>query len=96
MANLSRDDVLKLARLARLRLSQEEVEQFQKEISSILGYVEKLQSADVTGLEPTVQVSGQKNVMREDVIKSYKATPQDLLAVAPAVEDNHIKVKRVL
>jgi aspartyl-tRNA(Asn)/glutamyl-tRNA(Gln) amidotransferase subunit C len=46
MAKLSREDVLKLARLARLHLSEQEVEKFQEEISTILGYVEQLQNVD--------------------------------------------------
>ncbi len=66
MADLSRDDVLKLARLARLELTDEEVKKFQVELTSILQYVEQIQKADVRGLEPTTQVTGLKNVMRED------------------------------
>ncbi|HUP26287.1 MAG TPA: Asp-tRNA(Asn)/Glu-tRNA(Gln) amidotransferase subunit GatC [Candidatus Limnocylindrales bacterium] len=96
MAKLSRDDVLKLARLARLDLTDEEVEQFAAEISSILGYVEQLQSVDVTGVEPTYQVSGLANVMRPDVEIDYGVSPADLLKNAPATERGHIKVKRML
>lgn len=96
MAKLTRDDVLKLARLARLHLSDEEVAQFQKEISNILGFVEQLQTVDLTGIEPTYQVTGLKDVMRPDVIKDYGITPEALLKNAPATEDGHIKVKRML
>jgi aspartyl-tRNA(Asn)/glutamyl-tRNA(Gln) amidotransferase subunit C len=96
MADLKRDDILKLARLARLHLSDEEVEQFRSEISSILGYVEQLQKVDTKGLEPTYQVTGLKNVMRPDEVKDYGATPQELLKNAPATEKGHFKVKRIL
>ena len=96
MANLSTDDVLKLAALARLDLSEEEIVHFQKEINEILGYVEKLQSVDVEGLEPTVQVTGLQNVTREDVVKPYEASPQELLNTAPERQGTSIKVKRVL
>lgn len=68
MAKLSQDDVLKLARLARLELSDEEVQQFQNEFNAILGYVEQLQKVDISGLEPTSQVTGLKDVMRQDEI----------------------------
>ncbi len=96
MAKLSRDDVLKLARLARLRLSDEEIEQFRTEISAILGYVEQLQKADLKGVEPTYQVTGLKNVTRPDEEIAYGASPKQLLKNLPALEDGHIKVKRML
>lgn len=96
MAKLSREDVLKLARLSRLQLSDEEIAEFQKEISSILGYVEQLQEVDLKGIGPTNQVTGLKDVTRPDVVKDYGYKPDDLLDNAPAHEKNHIKTKRIL
>jgi aspartyl-tRNA(Asn)/glutamyl-tRNA(Gln) amidotransferase subunit C len=96
MANLSKDDVLHLAKLARLHLTDEEIEQFQGEISAILGYVEQLQNVDLGGLEPTYQVTGLTNVMRPDQEIDYGASPEELLKNAPATEDGQIKVKRML
>lgn len=85
-----------MARLARLHLTDDEIERFQKEISAILGYVEQLQKADVSGLEPTSQVTGLKDVTRPDEIKDYGVTPAELLKNAPATEGGLIKVKRIL
>ncbi len=96
MAKLTREDVLNLARLSRLHLTDDEVVRFQKEIEAILGYVEQLQSVDLDNLEPTSQVTGLVNVTRADVEKDYGATPSDLLKNAPATQDAHIKVKRML
>lgn len=96
MADLSRDDVLKLARLARLTITDEEVEKYRTELSEILKYVEKLQTADVAGLQPTSQVTGLTNVMREDEIADYGTTPDDLLRIVPKTQDRHIKVKRMI
>lgn len=96
MAKLSREDVLKLARLSRLRLSDDEIEQFQSEISEILGYVEQLSAVDTDGLEPTLQVTELTNVTREDEPIDYGTSPEELLKNAPAVEKNQFKVKRVL
>jgi len=96
MAKLTREDVLNLARLAKLSLSEKEVSSFTKEISEILGYVEQLQSVDISGLEPTYQVTGLHNVLRKDKVIAYGATPEQLLQNAPAVQDGQIKVKRVL
>lgn len=96
MTKLTREDVLKLAKLAKLKLTDEETKEFQKEISEILGYVEQLQKTDVKGLDPTNQVTGLTNVTRKDEIVDYGATPKELLKNSPATENNQIKVKRVL
>lgn len=96
MTKLTTDEVLKLARLARLKLSEEEVSQFKNEISTILGYVEQLQSISVDGIEPTYQVNGLTNVTRPDEVYNYGSSPEDLLKNAPAVEKGQFKTKRIL
>jgi aspartyl-tRNA(Asn)/glutamyl-tRNA(Gln) amidotransferase subunit C len=96
MAKLTRDDVLKLAALSKLRLSDEEIERLRPELSEILNYVEVLDKVDTEGLEPTYQVTGLKNVMRKDETKDYGYKTADLLKNAPAVQDGQFKVKRVL
>jgi aspartyl-tRNA(Asn)/glutamyl-tRNA(Gln) amidotransferase subunit C len=85
-----------LARLSRLRLSDEEIEKFRGELSEILEYVEILNKVDTTGLEPTSQVTGLKNVMRKDNVHDYGYKAEDLLKNAPAILDGQFKVKRVL
>lgn len=96
MAKLTREDVLKLARLSRLHLSDEEIDQFASEISAILGYVEQLQSVNLKDLPPTNQVTGLTNVMRPDEVIDYGATPEELLKNAPMTQGGQIKVKRML
>src|SRR5881396_1192044 len=96
MAKLSRDDVLKLAQLARLSLSDSEVEEFKVQINEILHYIAQLQKVDVTGLLPTSQVTGLTNVMREDTIEDYGISPEDLLRNVPTKQDGLIKVKRMV
>ena len=96
MAKLSRDDVLKLAQLARLKLSDEEVEEYSQELTEILEYVEKLNSVNTDGLEPTNQVTGLSNVMRKDEVINYGYDPLNLLKNVPKVQDNQIKAKRML
>lgn len=96
MSKLSREDVLKLARLSRLRLSEEEINRFQSELSEILSYVETLDKVDVEGLAPTYQVTGLQNVTRADEVKDYRYTPEDLLKNAPAIEAGQFKVRRVI
>jgi aspartyl-tRNA(Asn)/glutamyl-tRNA(Gln) amidotransferase subunit C len=96
MSKLSRDDVLKLASLSRLRLSNEEIERFRGELSEILDYVGVLDKADTKGLEATYQVTGLKNVSRRDEVRDYGYKAEALLKNAPAIQDGQIKVKRVL
>lgn len=96
MTKLTRDDVLKLARLARLGLTDDEVAEFGKELSAILQYVEQLSGVDVDGLEPTSQVTGLTNVTRPDVVKDYGYKPAQLLENVPATAKGHIKVKRMI
>ncbi len=96
MAKLTREDVLKLAQLARLELSDAEIEEYRNELSDILQYVEHLQSVDIDGLEPTQQVTGLTNVTREDAIADYGYEPKDLQKNLPDVDNNEIKVKRMI
>lgn len=96
MTQLSKADVLKLAALARLGLTDQEVDELSGELSEILQYVEQLATVEVEGLEPTSQVTGLTNVTRPDEVKDYGYAPQDLLKNVPAVENNQIKVRRMI
>jgi len=96
MASLTRDDILKLAKLARLKLTEDEIAEYQRELADILQYVEQLNDVDVLGLEPTSQVTGLVNVSRKDEEIDYGYAPLDLLKNVPEVEDNLIKVKRMI
>ena len=96
MGKLTRQDVLRLAQLARLDLTDEEADEFSAELTEILQYVEHLSAVDIDGLEPTHQLTGMTNVTREDEIKDYGYKTADLLKNLPDVKDNQIKVKRML
>jgi aspartyl-tRNA(Asn)/glutamyl-tRNA(Gln) amidotransferase subunit C len=96
MSSLTREDILKLARLARLKLSDKEVKVFTEEIGAILQYVEQLQNVDLKDTKPTYQVSGLTNVMRDDELVDYHVTPKELMQNAPATHDDHFKVKRMV
>lgn len=96
MAKLTRDDVLKLARLARIDLNDQEIDEFTAEFDEILQYVEQLQNVDVKNLQPTSQVTGLVNVMREDAQKDYGYSQAGLLKNVPHSKDSQIKVKRMI
>ncbi len=92
---LTLDDVRHLAVLSRLSLSDDELEHYLKELNAILHFVEQLQQVDVTDLEPTYQVTGLTNVMREDTIEDL-GTPAEKLITPDRRHDGYIKVGRVL
>ena len=74
MTKLTREDILKLAQLARLDLSEDEVLTYQHELAEILAYVDLLQTVDVENLLPTNQVTGLTNVRRDDNITEFSYT----------------------
>jgi aspartyl-tRNA(Asn)/glutamyl-tRNA(Gln) amidotransferase subunit C len=96
MAKLTREDILKLAQLARLDLTDDEVEEYCAELSAILQYVEQLASVDVADLQPTNQVTGLENVTRPDEARDYGYQPAELLKNVPEVKDDQIVAKRMV
>jgi aspartyl-tRNA(Asn)/glutamyl-tRNA(Gln) amidotransferase subunit C len=93
--SLTRDEVLHIARLARLRLEPEEVDRTADQLSGILDYFTALQSVDTDGVEPTANPLPLRNVMREDSV-TPSLPRDDALANAPAVEDGLVRVRAVL
>ncbi len=84
-----------IAWLARLGLSEAEVEKFSLQLSDILGNFEILGEVDTVNVPPATQTIPLKNVLREDeVAKSYPQT--EVLANAPDEEDNRFKVQAIL
>ena len=96
MGKLSRDEVLKLAKLAKLELTEDEINSYCIELAKILDYVGLLDNVDVTGLLPTQQVTGLVNVTRADEVKNYGYEVHDLYANVPNMDNNQIKVKRMI
>lgn len=95
--NLKKKDVEHIANLARLELTSEEIKKLTSELSDILNYIDQLKEVDTTDTEPTAQVTGLLNVLREDETEDWnEQEKKEALSQAPAVENNQIKVKRVL
>ena len=93
---ITRKDVLHLAKLSNLRLSEEQIEPLIKDLDNIVGYISQLDELDTEGVEPTYQCFDMQNVWREDVIEEFEASRKDLLSLTTETEDNQIKVPRVL
>ncbi len=96
MTQISRDDVLHLAQLSSLQLSDDEIDNLRDDLAGIIGYIEQLGELDTAGVEPTYQVTGLTNVWREDVVAQGDVTREQLLALAPEQQENAVKVPKVL
>ena len=92
---LSREEVLHIARLARVGLTEAEMTRLGEQLSNILENFEVLQQVDTTGVPPTAQAAALQSVMREDeVAPSFPA--DDILANAPRREGDCFRVRAVL
>ena len=92
---ISRDDVAYLARLARLAVTDDELDLFAGQLDVILGAVARVSEVAAGDIEPTTHAVPLQNVLRADVL--VDSLPRDaILAAAPAVEDNKFRVPRIL
>lgn len=89
------EQVRHVAHLARLELTEEELSAHRAQLDDILGYMEELDSLDVSGVEPTYHAVPMDAPLREDRVEA--SLPHDeALACAPSVEDDGFAVPRVL
>lgn len=95
MSTISRDDVAKLAKLARLALSDDELDAFAGQLDAILDYVGTIAAVDVTGVSPTGNPLSETNVTRGDVVQ-FSLTQAEALAEAPASEEGRFAVPQIL
>jgi aspartyl-tRNA(Asn)/glutamyl-tRNA(Gln) amidotransferase subunit C len=95
VSQISRDEVAHLARLARLALSDEELDSYVGQIDAILGHVSQIQEVDVTGVDPTGNPLKDVNVFRSDEVEPC-LTQEEALAEAPKAADGRFAVPRIL
>jgi aspartyl-tRNA(Asn)/glutamyl-tRNA(Gln) amidotransferase subunit C len=92
---LTREQVVHIAELARLALSDAEIALYQEQLSAVLDYAERLQALDTGAIPPTATVLPARNVMRADEPGPSMAR-DDILSNAPAAEEGHFRVPAVL
>ena len=92
---ISRDDVAHVARLARLTLTDDELDRYTGQLADILGHAQDMASLDLTGVEPTFHPIPLSNVMRDDVVGPL-SDRDEVLASAPAAEDGMFRVPPVI
>lgn len=96
MSKVSQEDVKQIAALARLELSEDDIKKYQAELSNILDYVDLIEKVDTKNVEPTAQVTGLTDVVRDDVKNPSTLTRDDIFSNTPVKRDGYIKVKPVM
>lgn len=94
---ISKEQVEHIAKLARLKLTPEEVLMYQKDLSQVLDYFSLLQKADTENTHPMTHAVVQENITREDAPqKELPGIVSALMKLAPALRDGFLKVKTIL
>jgi aspartyl-tRNA(Asn)/glutamyl-tRNA(Gln) amidotransferase subunit C len=103
MLKITKIEVEKISNLARIKIANKEKEKYSKELSDILGYVEKLNGVNTDDIKETSQVTGLTNVYRVDIAtelsqvdKNKEINSEKLFKNAPSQKDGYIKVKAML
>lgn len=91
---LTSDEVRKIAKLARLKLTDQEISLYQEQLGDVLGYIETLSEVDVRNVAMTSQVSGLTTVLAEDKVRPGLDSAASLKN-APTTDGTYIKVKAV-
>lgn len=92
---LTSEEVLHIARLARIALTDEDVQRFTAQLSGILDHFDALSAVETEGIEPTAHPLPLSNVMRADLV-APSLSQRDALANAPLAEDGYVRVRAVL
>lgn len=93
--SVSKDQVKHIANLARLKLTDEELEKYTTDLSNIVDFAESLEEIDVTGVEPTAHILKIQNVFRKDELKE-SFNREELLRNAPTKEAGCVSVPKVV
>ena len=95
MASISRDDVAHVARLARLELSDDELDLFTPQLAAVLEHAADVEALDVADVPPTMHPYPLRNVLRDDEIRP-SVDRDEVLGQAPSAEDGRFKVPPIL
>lgn len=96
---ISREEVLRVAELAHLELTESEIEKFRVQLDGILTYIDKLRELDVSGVEPMARVldatASSEETLRDDVIRRCDIA-EDILKQAPQAKAPYFRVPKVI
>lgn len=94
-ARITTQDVAHVAQLARLRLTEEELEQYTGQLAAVLEHARDVEALDTAGVPPTAHPLPLSNVLREDAVRP-SLDRAEVLAAAPSVEADRFRVPRIL
>ena len=92
---VSHDDVRYVAKLARLKIDEDELDRYAAQLSSILGHIDQISGLDIAGVEPTSHVIQLSNVLRDDVVRD-SVSRELALQNGPEVEAGAFRVPPIL
>ena len=94
-SRITRDDVAHVARLARLEVTDDELDVFTEQLAAVLDHAADVAALDLEGVPPTAHPLPLENVLRDDVVRP-SLDRDEVLAQAPAAEDGLFRVPRIL
>ncbi|MBP6063591.1 MAG: Asp-tRNA(Asn)/Glu-tRNA(Gln) amidotransferase subunit GatC [Fusobacteriaceae bacterium] len=92
---LTKEEVLKIAKLSRLEFMDEEIVKFQEDLNNIFNYIDELNEVDTQSVEPLVQVNHMMNNFREDLVKP-SLTQEEAMLNSPSKVDGMLIVPKVV
>jgi aspartyl-tRNA(Asn)/glutamyl-tRNA(Gln) amidotransferase subunit C len=95
MSKITSDDVIHVAKLARLKLTDDEVALYTTQLEAILEHASSISALDTEGIEPTAHPLAKSNVFRKDEVRP-SLSQEEVLSNAPAAEDGRFKVPQIL
>lgn len=95
MADITKNEIIHIAKLAMLNLSEQEIERYTKDMQEILAYAEMINNLETESIDETIAATEQKNVFRKDEIVEFKSR-EDLLKNAPSQDEGMFRIPKVL
>lgn len=92
---ISKEEILHIAKLASLKIKEEEIEEYRKNLADILNFAKTINSVDTNNLEETNGATTNVNFLREDEVKEFE-DKKNLMQNAPEQENNMFKIPKVL
>ena len=95
MSDISRDEIIHIAKLAMLNLNEQEIDNYTKDMQEILGYAEMINNLDTSNIDETIGATEQKNVFRKDEVIQPQSR-EELLQNAPSQDEGMFRIPKVL
>ena len=95
MADISKEEIIHIAKLSMLNLTEKEIERYTNDMQEILEYAEMINKLDTSSIDETIVASEQKNVFRKDEVKEF-GSREILLQNAPSQDEGMFRIPKVI